>query len=141
MEPSGAAFGRLHPQNATQIFVEFLGTLTLDATSKEAMIVCDGRGTKYQLILIPPTKRTSFPFELSSDGADLSQLSVHGEPPIGVTLAINDQRTILLDIELSVSRGGRERGYQKEGGYKRVTIEIISQHSCLRHNTHAYACG
>ena len=79
------------------------------------MIVGDSRCTKYQLVLIPPAKWTSFPFELPSDGADLSQLSVHGEPPLGVTLAVIDQRTILLDIEPSVSREGRESGYQKEG--------------------------
>lgn len=75
----------LHPENATEVFVDGFRTLALAASREETAAVGSDAAAKHQLILVASTEWTCFSAELSPDGPYLAQLFVHASLPDGVS--------------------------------------------------------
>jgi len=56
----------LHPKDATERFVEFLGAMALTATSEDTFSARRGMSTKNELIFVSSAEWTSFAAKLSA---------------------------------------------------------------------------
>jgi hypothetical protein len=75
----------LHPENATEVFIDGFRPLALAASREEAAAVGSDTAAKHQLILAASTEWTCFSAELSPDGPYLAHLLVHASLPDGVS--------------------------------------------------------
>lgn len=67
----------LHPEDAAEVFVDFLGSLALAAASKKTVGGRECVGAEYKLILLTSAKRAGFSVKFSADGSDSANLFVH----------------------------------------------------------------
>ncbi len=70
--------GRLHPENATELLVEFFGTLTLAAPSEETFGAGRSMRTKQQLVFVSSAEGAGFAMKFSAHRSNSTDLFVHG---------------------------------------------------------------
>ena len=69
--------GRLHPENATELLVEFFGTLTLAAPSEETFGAGRSMRTKQQLVFVSSAEGAGFAMKFSAHRSNSTDLFVH----------------------------------------------------------------
>ena len=69
-----------HPENASEVFVDLPGPMTLGAASEELSPLGLLYASKDELIAPAATAGASFPVYISTNGSDFSLLLEHGLP-------------------------------------------------------------
>lgn len=74
----------LHPQNASEIFVDASRALALSTAGEELSRLRRQVGAKHELIGAAPAAGTGLASQFSSNSPDLAQLFLHEVPPTAV---------------------------------------------------------